>query len=251
MKFPVPKRIAGRRIWTQRRFFRSEQPETHIVDWIRQCCQPGDTFFDIGAHYGWISITAADCVGPLGRVIAFEPAPALLDVLAFHKRMNRLRQVDIVPKAVSGVSSAHIWLFLVNGGLSFRNSITTSDDDAPFLLPHQKIRVQVPSISLDDFCIESGLIPDVIKIDVEGAELLVLQGAERTLQEHSPTLIVGVHPFWLPKQQRPADIFDLLDDHGYEICREHVIAFNESYLADYLCKPRSVVRTSNSSSRLS
>lgn len=248
LRFPVPKRIAGRRIWTQRRFIHSEQPEPHIVDWIRQCCQSGDTFFDIGAHYGWISIAAADCVGPSGRVIAFEPAPALLDVLTFHKRINRLRQVDVVPKAVSAVSGADIPLFLVNGGLSFRNSLTTGDDDVPYLLPQQKTGIQVPSISLDNFCLESGVIPDVIKIDVEGAELLVLYGAERTLAEHSPALIIGVHPFWLPKQQRAEEIFDFLRGHGYEICREHVIDFNGSYLADYFCRPSSAVSAEKSSS---
>jgi FkbM family methyltransferase len=235
LKLPVPKRIAGRGIWTQRRFLNSEPPEAHIVDWVRRSLNAGDTFFDIGAHYGWISIAAASCVGRSGRVVAFEASPTLIDVLAYHKRLNRLHQMEIVPRAVTSVSDISVPFFLVNGGLSFRNSLTTGGDDVPYLAPNEKSRVAVRSISLDNFCLESGLVPNVIKIDVEGAELLVLQGAERILSDFSPVLIVGVHPYWLPKPQRPADILDLLRQHGYEIRDEHIVDFDGSYLADYLC----------------
>src|SRR5690349_8207993 len=45
-------------------------------------------FFDVGAHYGWMSLIGAQCVGAAGRVIAFEPAPPLVDILRYHKRVN-------------------------------------------------------------------------------------------------------------------------------------------------------------------
>lgn len=248
LNFPVPKRVAGRFVWTQRRLFGSEQPETHIVAWIRQSLRPGDTFFDIGAHYGWTAIVAADCVRRFGRVVAFEASPALVDVLGYHKRWNRLKCTDIVPKAVSNASQDNVPLFLVNGGLSYRNSLTTEAEDVPYLSPDAKSKIYVPSISLDNFCLESGLIPDVIKIDVEGAELFVLDGAKRTISAFSPILIVGVHPYWLPKSQLPLDVLAFLYRSSYRIIDQHVVGFDSSYLADYLCVHDSSINSGTMSS---
>lgn len=252
LKFPVPKRVAGRLIWTQRRLLSSEQPEPHIIHWIRENLRAGDTFFDVGAHYGWMSIAAASCVGRSGRVVAFEASPVLIQILAYHKRLNGLKRLEIVPRAVTNVSDVEIPFVLVNGGLSSRNSLTTEADDTPYLTPDAKLKVYTPSISLDRFCEESGLVPSVIKIDVEGAELLVLQGAERVLSKISPVIILGVHPSWLPKRQSPAHVRSFLRQHGYEIRDEHVIPFDRSYIADYLCIPSpdfKLGRTSSTRSR--
>ncbi|MBV9303385.1 MAG: FkbM family methyltransferase [Acidobacteriaceae bacterium] len=244
----MPKRIAGRLIWTQRRFFRAESPERHIVDWLHEKLRLGDTFFDVGAHYGWIAVHAADCVGHSGRVIAFEPSPALIEVLAFHKDINRLTQLQIVPKAVSDTDSIAVPFFLVNEGLSVRNSLTTGSDDLPYLADVKNLRIEVPSISLDTFSLQTGLAPDLIKIDVEGAELLVLRGAARVLDRFRPILILGVHPFWLAKPQTTTDIFDFLHQHGYTVSDEHVVNFDDTYLADYLCTPSSSIMVARSSS---
>ena len=72
-------------------------------------------------------------------------------------------------------------------------------------------------MTLDRFVFESGTIPELIKIDVEGAELLVVQGAERLLSRYHPLLILGVHSYWLPPSQTVDQIFELLERLGYEI----------------------------------
>src|SRR5947199_625829 len=109
----------------------------------------GGTLFDVGAHYGWMSIAAASCAGARGRVVAFEPSPVLLDVLEYHKRVNRLRQVHIVPAAVSNRDDRAMPFYLVNQGLSFRNSLTIGPDDTPFLSPKDKLRIDVICTTLD------------------------------------------------------------------------------------------------------
>jgi FkbM family methyltransferase len=230
-----PRRIAGHFVWTHPRLLTAEAPEEHIVEWISQLAGRGVTFFDVGAHYGWTALAAARCAGKAGRVVAFEACPVLLDILAHHKRANRLRQIEIVAKAVSNVDTDAVPFFLVNKGLSFRNSLTIGASDTPFIADAEKTTYQVGSITLDRFVSDSGIVPEVIKIDVEGAELLVLQGGERVLERYHPDLILGVHPYWLPRSQTVDQIFDFLKQHGYAIRNEHVVRFEGGYVADFLC----------------
>ncbi len=183
-------------------------------------------------------MVAARRVGRSGRVIAFEPSPILLDILAYHKRVNRLRQAEIVGSAVSESDRDAVPFILLNGGLSFRNSLTIASDDAPYVTAAEKTIHQVSSVTLDRFVSQSGIVPDVIKIDVEGAEFLVLQGAERLLSRYHPDLILGVHSYWLPPSQTVDEIFEFLARHGYEIEKEHIVRFEGGYVADYLCIQR-------------
>jgi FkbM family methyltransferase len=216
----------------------TESPECHVLGWITELLPRGGTFFDVGAHYGWIAIAAARRVGRSGRVVAFEPSSALIDILSYHKRVNRLAQIEIVPKAVSNIDSGAVPFFLVNKGLSFRNSLTIGADDTPYITPEEKTRCEVAAITLDRFCEESNLIPDVFKIDVEGAELFVLQGAEHLLERYHPTLIIAIHSYWLPRSQTVDQIFDLLNHYGYDVQDKHMSEFEGGFAADYLCIPR-------------
>jgi FkbM family methyltransferase len=222
-------------VWTSLRLLRTEAPEPHVIRWISERLNPGGTFFDVGAHYGWMSLAAAKLVGSSGRVIAFEASPVLLDVLSYHRRVNRLNQIQIVSNAISDKDSDAVAFYLVNKGLSFRNSLTIGGEDTPYIMPSQKMRFEVRSMTLDRFCSESRVVPDLIKIDVEGAELLVLQGAERLIEEFHPALILGVHPYWLPRSQNVEQIFAFLERHRYRVHQKHVVEFEDSYLADYFC----------------
>jgi FkbM family methyltransferase len=238
VNFPAPKQIAGHLIWTRPWLLTANTPERHVIQWILKTLPRGGTFFDIGAHYGWMAIAAAHRVGARGRVVAFEPSPALLDVLFYHKRVNRLQQMEIVPTAVSNVDSGTVPLFLINGGLSSRNSLTIGPDDTPYVNPSDKLRIDAPCTTLDNFVSVSNVVPDLVKIDVEGAELLVLEGAKRVLEAHHPALILGVHPYWLPRSHSVDQLFALLKELHYVVEDQHVLHFGNSYLADYLCTCR-------------
>src|SRR4051794_35261401 len=71
----LPKQIAGHLVWTHSSLLTASPPEAHVIRWIQRSLSPGGTLFDVGAHYGWMSIAAADCVRACGRVVAFEPSP--------------------------------------------------------------------------------------------------------------------------------------------------------------------------------
>ena len=75
----------------------------------------------------------------------------------------------------------------------------------------------------------------MIKIDVEGAELMVLHGAAALLEECRPALIVAVHPSWMPQGQRAEDLFEFLGKLGYRVADSKVVRYEGSDFGDYLC----------------
>jgi transposase len=92
-------------------------------------------------------VEATNNTAERANLIAFEPSPILVDVLRYHCKVNRLPQIIIVPKAVSD-SDGEAPFFLLNGGFSFRNSLTIEREDLPFVRPCDKLRITVPTVTL-------------------------------------------------------------------------------------------------------
>lgn len=176
-------------------------PEEYAA--FREVVKPGATVFDVGANLGAYSLLFAQWVGPAGKVVAFEPAPAAVTGLRRLVALNDLRdRVEIVEAAVSrGVGTASF----ASQGSSGANALV---DAAP---PGRGV-ISVPTTSLDDFCQTHALRPDVIKIDVEGEELEVLRGARRTLSLPSVQAFLELHPAaWVSRGITAASIRAELD----------------------------------------
>lgn len=142
---------------------------------------PGATVYDIGANVGIYSLLASSLVGPSGTVYAFEPLARNLRYLRRHIALNQLQNCVVLELAVSNLEGTR------------RFSAASWDYSMGRLSPKGEISVQ--SITLDS-CIygEKGLRPpDLVKIDVEGAELEVLQGGARVLTEFHPAVFVEIH----------------------------------------------------------
>lgn len=226
----------GKLFWVDPRLA-SAPTEPHVLHWIERQITPGGTFLDVGAHFGWMSLVACRGVGGSGRVIAFEPSPPLADLLRYHKRMNGLIQLEVVSKAVSCANEPDVPFALVSGGESFLNSLVLGAAESGNVLARNQSAetIGVDTITLDNFCLEAGVRPDLIKIDVEGAELLVLRGAVSTLAESHPALIVAVHPPWMPYGQSESDLFELLARFGYRVLDSHLVPYQGTSFGDYLC----------------
>ena len=151
---------------------------------MKQKLQPGSIFFDIGAQAGYHTMYASSLVGPSGRVFAFEPAPRNIANLKQHLLMNHLTNTCVIEAAVSKAS-----------GVSYFDC--TDNPVAGHLSTAGPLAVR--TISLDQE-IDSGVLPepDYIKIDAEGAELEILEGAERMLKRRLPILSVETHQ-WIPQ----------------------------------------------------
>ena len=143
--------------------------------------RPGDTFFDIGANVGYYSLLASRMVGPSGRVIAFEPLLDNLEHLSRHVRLNQLTNTDVLGVACSDSSGIVTFARGANGALG-RIAENGSGGD-----------MLVPALTLDDFHARTGLVPSVMKIDVEGAELRVLTGGQALLDKSHPRIFLSTH----------------------------------------------------------
>jgi len=173
-------------------------------------CRPGSTVIDGGAHIGLFTVNMAHAVGPEGWVLAFEPTPGTRAVLARTIALNNLgASVSIRPEglaAVTGRMTLHI------GSTEGSNSNSLIDPGAG------STAKAVPTLALDDLLQTLPSEVSCVKLDIEGAELDALLGAEALLRRHSPALCVEVHPKLLRAGGRePEQVRDFLLDLGYSL----------------------------------
>jgi FkbM family methyltransferase len=230
---PWPKMLWGRPVWTHFQLRDRVVWGDGVLSWITERLQPGDVFFDVGAHHGWMSMVAARRTGRSGRVVAFEPSPSSVEFLRYHKRLNRLTQMDIVPKAVTCADAAVTQFTLVGSGDAVMNSLVEIEEVKSD--PRGTSVIQVETVTLDSYSHQAGLVPAMIKIDAEGAELWVCEGARRLLAESRPALIIATHPAWLPEGQKIEDLFALLSSYGYRIAATETLPYKGTDFGDYLC----------------
>jgi len=168
---------------------------------FRAAVAPGATVLDVGANLGAYTLLFATWTGPGGRVIAFEPAPQAANGLRRQLVLNELDdRVEVVQTAVADrIGSAPF----VSEGASGANQLAPGAAD--------QRAITVPTTTIDAFCEARGVRPDVIKIDVEGAELDVLRGARRTLARPGVRAFLELHPAaWAARGVTQHDIVEEL-----------------------------------------
>ncbi|MFL6426752.1 MAG: FkbM family methyltransferase [Acidobacteriaceae bacterium] len=203
-----------------------------VLEWLTAYLKPGDVFFDVGAHQGWLSMAAAWRTGSRGKVVAFEPSPVLVKYLRYHKRMNGLAHMEIVPKAVTKANSESTPFILKGNGDSVLNSLVDIGEAEDG--PRESTVIPVEAITLDSYSQQTGLVPTMIKIDTEGAEIWACEGAKRLLAECRPALIIATHPAWLPAGQKIEDLFALLSTYGYQVVSSDTLRYKRDEFRDYL-----------------
>jgi FkbM family methyltransferase len=151
---------------------------------VRQQVQPGDTVVDIGASLGLFTLIAARRAGPGGRVFAFEPSRREAAYLERNVRLNGLTNVSVIKAAVADAAGTAPLAIATDGGL---NSLSANAH------PEQHIEAweTVETITLDAFVAEHGVSRvHFVKLDVEGAEASVLDGAVQLLRGARPPVIL-------------------------------------------------------------
>ncbi|WP_292365404.1 MULTISPECIES: FkbM family methyltransferase [unclassified Methanoculleus] len=169
--------------------------ERHIATRLQGGLNAGAVFFDIGANVGYYTLFASTLVGDAGKVISFEPEPGNMQVLIEHITINKCINVTPVQKALADAP----------GIIRFDGTAHTmckfSDDG----------NIEVECTTLDMFIQNSGISPDIMKIDVEGAEVRALHGADICLSEIRPEIVLSVHDNLLD------ECLDLLSEYDYNI----------------------------------
>lgn len=178
--------------------------EVPVQEALRRTVAPGSTVFDVGANIGFFSVLAGRLTGPGGRVIGFEPVTDVAHLArAAVARNGMAGHVELRTQAVAaavGSEPLHVvgeasWSHLAGRG-RHPDTVATIDVDV-VTLDHLLEDPATPA-------------PDVVKLDVEGAEVEALQGASRLLRDHRPTLVVELH-------ETNDEVADLLQDAGYAL----------------------------------
>ena len=187
-------------------------PEFRYLTWnpaeyaaFRAAAAPGGVAMDIGANVGAYALLFARWVHPGGRVYAFEPSAAARHGLERHLVLNDLdAAVTVVPAAVADREGAAV---LTGTGLHGDSRLAEGGSGGE----------PVEMVTVDAFCAREGVLPTLIKIDVEGFELEALRGARETIARAGPALglFVEMHPsVWRERGLAAADLLEELRVQG-------------------------------------
>ena len=147
------------------------EPYTTAI--FRQVITENMNIVDIGANIGYFSLLAASIIGNKGKVFAFEPDPDNYEILVKNIKLNGYKNVVSLPKAVSNKNGTSTFFQYDPTGWS---SFFSSNANPVGV-------ISVETVTLDDYFSNIGLI-DVVKIDVEGAEILVLEGMKKVIEKN-------------------------------------------------------------------
>ncbi len=179
MFFPAQRKGFGKFIYAFREYY---EPE---LAYLEKVLSQGKVFVDVGANFGVYTLVASRLVGATGKVIALEPTAQSFAILRENIALNHFANVRAFQVALTQ-SSGKAWLY--HGWDPVGNSLgkdPLSGDEGE----------EVQTESLDNLLEENGIgRVDVIKVDVEGAEELVLRGAAKTLTTDSPVVIFEYNP---------------------------------------------------------
>jgi FkbM family methyltransferase len=180
----------------------------NMTRWARSLLPPGGVFLDVGAHAGYFSLLASNHVGDSGRVFAIEPNPRTFSTLERHLTLN----------AASNVLALQCGLANLRGSFVLHIPPARLDYNATVLPREEWPPVEVPTRTLDDLVCEWGVDRiDLMKIDVEGAEPLVIAGGSAALARgvvrHAMIEVNG--PRLLEAGHGPAALAHTLDRLGF------------------------------------
>lgn len=165
----------------ERSLFETGTYEKGTLKFMRDHLSMGNTFVDIGANIGLMSITAKQAVGENGKVWAFEANPSTFDILEKNIALNELSGMH---SFACGLGEKRETKTLYDNWEINRGAAST------VVKSHNAKGTEITVLTLDEVVLGQNIAVDMIKIDVEGMEWEVLTGAEKTIHTYQPILIV-------------------------------------------------------------
>ncbi len=184
--------------------------ERTMVETAMSHLRPGEAFIDVGSHMGFYSLVASKAVGPSGSVHAFEPGDKQHRLLVDNVGMNALGNVHVNKKGVSNKAGTATFVEGPSRNLGESYVQEGSQGGGP----------TIELVTLDDYCRERGITAiGAMKVDVEGLEEFVFQGAQDVLSRLRPRAIVyeSVASHSAKFGSSPERVHAMLQRHGYSI----------------------------------
>src|ERR1019366_6394530 len=158
--------------------------EERLLDWFRRNVHAGETWIDVGAHYGYTALALARMVGPQGAVVAFEPVMASAGCMGITRQLNDCSQLRIAPFALGAETGIHTFNLPVYRGMA-DSTLRVGDWIEPLLVT--SFDHIWPSLNVASERVHG------VKIDVQGMEIEVLKGMRQMLLRDHPKLVVEFH----------------------------------------------------------
>ena len=160
--------------------------------------------FDLGANYGIHSMLYSKLVGAKGKVFAYEPLQGNKADIKEHIRLNQIQNIQVVPEAISNKKGYAEFKVAGHRGQGSLIGIGKQTSET----------VRVDTNSLDNFSKATNILPDFVKIDIEGAEGLALEGFTETVNSSYPFFAIDLHT-----PANDLEVGKFLSAHGYEVYR--------------------------------
>jgi len=181
---------------------------------LKLLVSPGDTVLDLGSYYGVMSCLISKLCGPEGKVFAFEANPAVIERAAELAKVNNLRNINFINQFVGEKSGAAVDFFVVPS----EHSASSTGNPEILKFHSDAVLTKVDTVSIDGFVKETGVLPDVCMIDIEGAEYVALKGMENLLSNHDVDLVIETHGDEMLKIGGNVDsLLQILQKFGYNM----------------------------------
>ena len=160
--------------------------EVSVQEAMKRLLGEGEVLYDVGANIGFFALAGARQVGPAGAVYAFEPVPDNATAIRESAELNGLANLEVVEKA-AGRALGRDRMLLVE-------DLSWSHLESQGWHPRTRDTLEIEIVAIDELVAEGHLRPpDLVKIDVEGAEIDVLEGMRRTIEEYRPAIVCELH----------------------------------------------------------
>lgn len=182
-----------------------------LLDFLVRYLRPGSVVVDAGANIGTFTLPLSSVVGEKGKVISLEPSPEIFNYLEKNLKLNCIRNVDALNLAASNST----------GVKPFYESPIDRYGMGSFIHQFHDNPIQVKTKTIDDILADTNVnTVDLLKVDVEGHEIMVFQGAEKLLTSNMPPLIVFEFCDWAEEGNTDGKIGgsqEYLRNLGYKI----------------------------------
>ena len=168
--------------------------ELEITRWLTKVCHKGWTIWDCGTYLGFYTCLFARLVGEKGQVVVFEPDPRNMERTKEHARLNKFNNVQFMQCAVGGPSGEIDFILSNNTNSHIPGAYVGATREDYSKIERVDGLIRVPCLSLDEVYSDKKIPPpDLIKIDIDGAEKEALQYTGRLFREVRPLLMLELH----------------------------------------------------------
>lgn len=192
---------------------KSHSSEIRLAKFLIQNLNEGDSFLDIGAHFGYFTLLAFEIVGENGKIVSFEPASKSFKLL--EQNVKGKPNVQVEQKAICNSNEKISFYEFPDLYSEYNSSYISQFQTENWFSKFKPREVKVNSISIDTLTMEQEFLPAIIKIDVEGGEFNVIDGARLFLSKHSTIIAME---YLAAKRSNTAHVkaANLLNTLGYK-----------------------------------